>query len=116
MLIQVNLQAALEKKAADAERRETLKRKSEGKQLLNKVNIPFAKAEADFASLAAMNMAHPLIPECEELLEEGKGLKEEAVKAMSGEASVDTTPQKVTEWLDKIKKQTKVVTTILKGK
>ena len=51
-----------------------------------------------------------------ELLEEGKELKQEAVKAMSGEASVDTTPQKVTEWLDKIKKQTKVVTTILKGK
>ena len=111
-------QAAAKKKQADQERKEELRVKAAGKSLLGKVGIPYAKAESDLASLKSLNGEHPLVSESTEILETGAALKQLAVKAMEGdaEAANQIASCQCQQWLDAVRKNSKVVAVLLKGK
>ena len=111
-------QAATAKKEADLQRKEELKLKAAGKALLGKVGIPYAKAESDLASLKSLQADHPLINELSTLLQTGAQLKQLAVKAMEGdaEAAASISTAAAQKFLDGVKKNSKVVSVLLKGK
>ena len=82
--------------------------------MLNKINVPLAKYEADICALEAMDKNHVLLTQMNQLAELGKEMKQQAALAMSDTIEPRYSQADANKFLSDIKTQGKVAQQLVK--
>ena len=113
----VTMQAQKKKKEEEAVTKQKSKEKQEAIFLLNQLNIPLAKFEADLACLRSNSPAgqpHPMYNSLNDIAVQGHRFKQGAVQAMDAGKAVNFTKDDVKKWINDCKVQGKILSTLLK--
>jgi hypothetical protein len=102
-------------KLAEAERKAAQKLKDEGKTLLNSINIPLAKFEADHTELQAYDKTHVLLNCMKKIVDTGRCYKAQSVGAMNGGCAVSCTKDQLKEWLSQVRINSKAAQAFAKS-
>ena len=80
-------------------KKEAAKMKSEGKAVLNAMNVPFAKFEVEVTVTEANDPECPLLEHATELVREGQRIKAAAGKCLAGGGACEVKMPEVSVWL-----------------
>ena len=104
-----NKEAAKVKKDVEAQKRH-------GMQVLNSINVPLAKFEADVAALRSAKPGHSLTPALDAILLRGAEIKAAANSALKGPELCKVSRPEVAGWLAEVRANSKAVQALLKAK
>ena len=111
------MQAQKKKKEEEAVAKQKGKEKQEAVFLLNQLNIPLAKFEADLVCLRSNSPAgqpHPMYNSLNDIAVQGHRFKQGSVEAMEEGRVVNFTKDDVKQWLNDCRAQGKILSTLLK--